>query len=309
MPKSLPRDTPVDTPAVTTGGALIEGAELGPDPETLGARALARARSVETLEVAFEAWDELRREAKGARARWKEERERLSQQGSLLLGAVKFAQAPSEGEGLAKLDGFVAEAQAKLEAAQRDLEARVEASERVFASQLLTLREELTARVARQAAASKPVFKLVVRVLPGDRRVLHVRRLGPDEAVVALFALNRRVPSRYDYLLDDSTDDLGATPPVLYAEEGVAEVRPTASALAAALAAQGAVWPVKGMLPVQFPDGGFMRWMARGAVLEAEVLEGEGFRSVLSAAEAERVTGLLLAHKLAGRIELELVRD
>jgi hypothetical protein len=309
MPKSLPRDTPVDTPAVTTGGALIDGAELGPDPEVLGARALARARSVETLEVAYEAWDELRREAKVARARWKEEKERLSQQGSLLLGAVKFAQAPAAGEGLAKLDGFVAEAQGKLEAAQRELESRVEAAERVFTGQLLALREELTARVERQAAVSKPVFKLVVRVLPGERRVLHVRRLGQDEAVVALFALNRRVPSRYDYLSDDSTDALGATPPVLYADEGVAEVRPTASALAAALAAQSAVWPVKGMLPVQFPDGGFMRWMARGAVLEAEVIEGDGFRSVLSAAEAERVTGLLLAHKLAGRIELELVRD
>jgi hypothetical protein len=63
------------------------------------------------------------------------------------------------------------------------------------------------------------------------------------------------------------------------------------------------------MLPLRFPDGGWMRWAARGAVLEAEVLDGEGFRSVLSAAEAERVTGLLLAHKLAGRIELELVRD
>ena len=67
--------------------------------------------------------------------------------------------------------------------------------------------------------------------------------------------------------------------------------------------------PVKGMIPLALPDGGWMRWVSRGAVLEAELLDGAAFRNVLSAAEAERVTGLLLAHRLAGRIELELVRD
>jgi hypothetical protein len=52
-----------------------------------------------------------------------------------------------------------------------------------------------------------------------------------------------------------------------------------------------------------------MRWVARGVVLEAEVQDGEVFRNQLTRDEAERITGLLLANKLAGKLELELVRD
>ena len=57
------------------------------------------------------------------------------------------------------------------------------------------------------------------------------------------------------------------------------------------------------------PDGTWLRWISRGAVLEAEIQEGEGFRNLLTHDEAERITGLLLSHKLAGRLELELVRE
>ena len=69
------------------------------------------------------------------------------------------------------------------------------------------------------------------------------------------------------------------------------------------------MWPVKGMLPLTLPDGSWLRWLTRGPVLEAEVQDGEGFRNLLTQQEAERVTGLLLSHKLAGKLELELVRE
>lgn len=69
------------------------------------------------------------------------------------------------------------------------------------------------------------------------------------------------------------------------------------------------VWPVKGMLPMALPDETWLRWISRGAVLEAEVQDGDGFRNVLTHTEAERITGLLLSHKLAGKLELELVRE
>jgi len=53
---------------------------------------------------------------------------------------------------------------------------------------------------------------------------------------------------------------------------------------------------------------GLVRWLERGAVMEAEVADGDGFRNMLTVHEAEQLTGALLSLKLDGRIELELVR-
>jgi hypothetical protein len=53
---------------------------------------------------------------------------------------------------------------------------------------------------------------------------------------------------------------------------------------------------------------GFVRWLERGAVLEAEVADGDGFRNQLTTKEAEQLTGALLSLKLEGKVELELVR-
>jgi hypothetical protein len=306
--KRLPHDTPVDTPAA---GALIEVADLGPDAEQLGVQALARARSVETLEVAYAAWAELQDAHRAARKRWAEERVRLSEQGGLLLGAVKAAAAsPTTTEaGLAKttaLDGFLVEAKQKLAAAQAQLEERAQAAERAFTNEIQKVRDELRARIVRQSATIHPVFKLAIRVLAGERRILHAHRLGADESVIALFALTARIPSRYGFLFDDSTDDALLAPPTLYPDEGVTDVR---GPLSSTLASRPEVWPVKGILPMTLPDGSWLRWISRGAVLEAEVQDGEGFRNLLTHEEAERVTGLLLSHKLAGRLELELVRE
>ena len=306
----IPRDTPTDTPAV---GSLIEPAELGPDAHLLGAQALARARSMETLELAYAAWAELQEAHRLARRRWAEERARLREQGTLLLGAVKAAGSPgSTEEGLSKagaLEVFLAEAKGKLAAAQQQLEERARAAEQAFLEELAKVKEALHSRIARQSAAVRPVFKLMIRVLPGERRILHAHRLGPDESVIALFALTGRIPSRYGFLFDDSTDDALAAPPMLYADEGVTQLRPTAEVLARTLEERRDVWPVKGMLPLTLPDGSWLRWITRGAVLEAEVQDGEGFRNLLTQQEAERVTGLLLSHKLAGKLELELVRE
>ncbi|MDP1824820.1 MAG: hypothetical protein Q8L48_16310 [Archangium sp.] len=306
-----PHDTPVDSPAV---GALIEAADLGPDAALLGAQALQRARSVETLEVAYAAWAELQEAHRTARRRWAEERQRLTEQGALLLGAVKAAGGtPNTTEaGLAKttaLDGFLVDAKQKLEGAQAQLAERASSAEKAFQAELGKLREELKARIARQSAAIHPVFKLMIRVLAGERRILHAHRLGADESVIALWVLTGRIPSRYDYLFDDSTDDALMAPPMLYADEGVTELRPSALTLGRTLTPLKDVWPVKGMIPLTLPDGTWLRWISRGAVLEAEVQDGEGFRNLLTHEEAERVTGLLLSHKLAGKLELELVRE
>ncbi len=318
MVKRLPHDTPVDTPAVgaiSHPTSIIEAPELGPDAEVLGSQALARARSVETLEAAYSAWFELQAAHGQARRRWAEERKRLEEQGALLLGAVRAAGgAPLEKiEALAKTDSlglFLVDAERKLGVAQASLDEKARAADTAFTSELQKLRAELIARVTRQAATMRPIFKLAVSTLAGDRRILHARRLGDDESVIALFALTGRIPSRFGYLFDDSTDDLAhGAPPFLYADEGVAELRPVASSLGAMLSSRPEMWPVKGVLPAMLPDGTWMRWIARGAVLEAEVQDADGFRNVLTRDEAERITGLLLANKLAGKVELELVRE
>ncbi len=303
----LPRDTPVETPAV------LALAELAADAAVVGA--LARVRAVETLEHAFGVWVELRAAEAAARRRWEDERKALRDQGELLLGAVRVAGqvapggAPAERAGLA-LDGFLVEARGKLEAATAALEAQITRARREFDEALLAVREEITARVARHRALLKPVFRLSVRTLAGDRRILHARRLGEDEAIMALDVLAGRLPSRYGFLFDDATDELSAPPPVLYAEEGVRaeEVRLSGAPLVATLGRLEGVWPVKGMLPMPTPFG-FARWLQRGAVMEAELADGESFRNVLTREEAEQLTGLLLAHKLAGRLEFELVRE
>ena len=74
-----------------------------------------------------------------------------------------------------------------------------------------------------------------VRTLANGRRIVHLGRPAHEEAPLMLFALSGRVPTRYGFLFDDSTDDPARSPPTLYADEGVkqGEVRPAAGALAA----------------------------------------------------------------------------
>ncbi|MBE2249234.1 MAG: hypothetical protein IAE78_06745 [Myxococcus sp.] len=302
-PGALRRDTPVDTPVAR---ALIEP----PPALATGSAAAALASRPETIEAAYAAWDELRAEAASLERSFADERRRLEQQGELLLGAVR-AVAPGAGpEALARrsgLEALGAEAERGLEAARAELDRRADLARSAIAEALEHVIETVTARVARQAAQARPLVELMVRVMPGDQRILHLRRPTPDAAVTLLFATSGRVPTRYGYLFDDSTDEALLAPPVLYPDEGVSDRRPKPAQLAALLSARAERWPVKGMVPMLLGSG-LMRWLERGAVMEAEVADGDGFRNLLTRHEAEQLTGALLALKLDGRIELELVR-
>lgn len=300
MSSELPHDTPVDSPATS----IIEAPALAPELVVAGERALERARTVETLEPAYAAWNELRAAHREARRRWSEERQRLVDQGSLLLGATRAAFTSGSTEGLAVTEGFLRDAQLKLDAALAEVDATSARGEAAFASQFDAMKALLVERVSRLAASQKPVLNLAVRVLAGGQRILHLRRLGEDESVLALHALTGRIPSRFEYLFDDSSDDVMAAPPTLYADEGVTDVRGDA-----ALDSRPQVWPVKGVLPLKLPSGQWARWSARGVVLEAEMLDGANWRNLLSSTEAEVLTGFLLAQQIAGRVVLQLVRD
>lgn len=306
-PRSLPHDTPVETPAVTIAPrALIEP----PAPLPVHDVASVLASRPETIEAAYEAWDELRRRLTTLERAFREEADRLDQQAALLLGAVRAA-APQGGDAaLARRTGLLAlasDAEKSLEAARTQHHRRADEARTSLHAALAQVIATVRARVARQAELSPPLFELMVRVLPNDRRILHLRRPSPDGAVTMLFATSGRVPTRYGYLFDDATDDALLAPPSLYPDQGLTEVRAPPRALSALLAARPELWPVKGMVPMLLPMG-FVRWLGRGPVLEAELADGDGFRNLLTTTEAEQLTGALLSLKLDGRVELELVR-
>jgi hypothetical protein len=306
-PRSLPKDTPVDTPVVNLAErSLFER----PAVLALGPTAPDLATRPETIEAAYQAWDELRAQAASIMRSFTAERQRLDQQGELLLGAVRVATPDDSRSSLVRRNSMQrlgANAQLTLDAARDELQRRAAEAQGALAEAIGTVVRQLRARVKRQAEQAKPLVELMVRVLPGDLRILHARRPSPDAAVTLLFAMSGRVPTRYGYLFDNSTDEALLAPSVLYPDEGVTECRPHPAQLDALLASRLETWPVKGMLPMRLSFS-LVRWLERGAVMEAEVADGDGFRNTLTRHEAEQLTGALLALKLDGLIELELVR-
>jgi hypothetical protein len=283
---------PVQTPSVKDAAAVL-------------------ATLPETIEAAYAAWDDVRQSLSTLRNTFAAERARLAQQGELLLGAVGAVR-PVSSEGLvrrADVDRLAEEARKNLADAQASLEARAAEAERALQNALRAVVDEVRARVIRRAERVPPKVELMVRVLPGDRRILHARRPSADTAVCWVYAVSQRIPSRHHFLFDDSTDDVLLAPPTLYADEGIepSQLRPSPKGLAALLEPRPTVWPIKGIIPMVTSFGAF-RWLGRGAVLEAEVADGEHFRNLLTKEEAEALTGALLSLKLEGKIDFELVR-
>jgi hypothetical protein len=287
--------------------------------------ALARVQGLETLESAYDAWLELRLAHGAARLRFQGERERLEQQGSFLVGAVRAAsqeRAASEGPApavdsvLASADApmrdFLRQAEEKLARAREALAREEAGSEARYQAAFEEIRSTVKERVRRYLAASPPRLRLLLRKVGATRAILHVERVSGDAPVLLLYLFAGRIPSRHGFLFDDSTEDVSLPPAPFYPEEGVApgEVRPEAPALVARVRAPGEVLPVKGFLPVFVPRPGggedFFRLLQRGPVMEVEVAEGPGFRAVLTREESERFAGHLLRLKLEGRLELEV---
>ena len=308
------RDTPVEVPSPHVTAPRPLG------PPLHGALSERVLRS-ETIEAGYEVWEELREHHGAALARLADERRKLSLQGEFILGTVRAARdgssppppAPDASTALAVqgngLDEYLNEASRKLEQAKQELEAAAAASAAKWDESFAMVRAEIRGRVQRQLTLLKPRLRLRLRALAGDKRILHLDRPTADEAVLLCFLFTGKLPSRYGFLFDDSTDDLRETPPTLYAEEGVlpAHVRPDPHALELLLDAKSEVLPLKAMLPMRLPM--MLRLLERGPVMEAEVADGLAFRNVLSREEAERVAGHLLKMKLDGWVELELLAE
>ena len=274
---------------------------------------LARVRSLETLEDTYDAWCELRLERGQAQLQLAGEQARLSEQGSFLVGAVRAAGPSSVSTEALASSGFLAGAESQLQAARERLEQEAGEEGLRFEALLTELKTLLRARVERYLLRTTPRVKLLLRSLGKERAILHLARPTGDAPVLLLHLLSGALATHYDFLTDDSTEDLALASPPLYAEEGVAPeaTRPLAPALRRRLEAAPGVLPLKGMLPVFAPhrdaEGAlFFRLVTRGPVLEAELEEGDGFRNILTRGEAEQLAGAFVRLKLEGRIELEV---
>lgn len=288
--------------------ATESAASLAPSSAALA----KQLQASQTIEAAYGVWRECVRGAGEFNSRIAEQRRRLSQQGEFLVGTVAAARGSPAGEsrpsdGLLKLDAFMGEAQAQLDAAVAALSRDEALGTDAWRQATETARGEVELRVDRSLQLAPPKIELTVRLLAGSRRILHLRRLSPDDAVRLCRLWLQRVPTRYEFLLDDTTDDHTRAPPTLYADGAVpaGSVRPTAVELKALLEREPVAVPLKACL-VQPLSERVVRWCSRGPVLEAEIDDGERFRNLLSSEEAEAIAGALLRQKLEGRIELEL---
>jgi hypothetical protein len=307
---------------------LIEPPSLGIDATAVARQAIALARRLETIQSAYDAWDELRAAQARARQRIAEERRRLEEEGGLLLGAVARAtedvlppppSAPVADALVAASDAtaveqFLAEARARLDEAKARLAAEERTQAEAFSRAAAEVRATARARIEARARLAPPRVRLFPRSVGVDRRILHIERPSPDEAVVLFYVFTGRIPSRYWAPFDDSTDDVISGPTTLYADEGVPgdELRPSPTRLRALLDGLAEVWPLKGylLLSLAGPTGPrFARFLSRGPVMEAEIEDGPGFRNLLTPEEAEAITGALLKLKIARRLELELGRS
>jgi len=210
------------------------------------------------------------------------------------------------------LEQYLREAEQKIARAREALEAELASESRIFEEALEKIRTETQERVRRVLEGAPPRMRLLLRPIANGRTILHVERVSPDDAVLLLYALTGRIPSRYGYLFDDSTNDVTQAPEPLYPDEGVTDdkVRCDPPALRNFLGSAGRVLPVKGFIPVFIPEPGggeaFYRLLQRGPVMEVERLDGDGFRCLLQQVEGERFAGHLLRLKLEGRLDLEL---
>ncbi|WP_341868209.1 hypothetical protein [Corallococcus sicarius] len=315
-PRPLRHDTPVDVPAVEAPPPTAN-TDLAPRNTDGPESTLGQLRTLETLESTYDAWAELKRDHAASLIQFREEQARLAQQGSFLLGAVRAAgmDPGSNTPGLqpqGAASDFLRDAEAKLARARDAVTQREAESEARYQAAFTEVRTTLLDRVRRYLASSQPHLTLLLRRVGAERSILHVARVGPDEAVLLCYLLTQRVPSRYGFLFDDSTEDLALAPAPLYPEESIPAdaVRPDAQGLLRVIDASVDVLPLKGFVPLRVPRPGggedFFRLLQRGAVMEVELAEGPDFRSILTREEAERFAGHLLRLKLEGRLGLDI---
>lgn len=286
----------------------------------------------DSLEALYRRWEGLRAEHVAALEGFAAERTRLEEEGAFLLGTVRAARevAPSPGptsrdvstgeveEAAAlavpdELQIYVQEAEARMSSALEALALRAHEARIDLETQLAVARVEVIEALERHQDHATPEVTLRRRPLAGGRAILHLDRPMPDAAMLLAWLLSGKPATRYGFLYDEASDDPQLEPATLYPEEGIVrdEVRPGPGSLRRLLDPGGpSALPVRGIIPfqVQLPGGATaqVQLRCRGPILELEWEEGSGFRSILTAAEAEAAAGALLRLQLTGKLKLQL---
>ncbi|MBX7099786.1 MAG: hypothetical protein K1X89_18870, partial [Myxococcaceae bacterium] len=218
------------------------------------------------------------------------------------IGAAKAARSLG-----AKAATGLAAAKSKLKASTSGPSAVTARGNRALAQAQVRLAGLITTRLDQRLAHAPPRLQIMVRVLAGDRRILHVVRPSADDAVALARILSGALPTHHGFLTDDAVDQVGAAPHRLYTE---ADEPRDDSSLEALLKARPAVLPMRGMIPFLLPrprrSAVAARLQLRGPVLELELEDESGCRGVLTRDEAELAAGYFLKLQLDGRLSVSL---
>jgi hypothetical protein len=286
--------------------------------------------------AAYELWLEAQLERASAAAALADERRKIAERADIAVKSLEAAQQfegkAADGKGkkgkkgkakgkagkkqaLARadpLEAVVAEARKKAEAMVRDTQKTLaEALERAEVE--VTRREgEIHALITRVLKVVRPRLRVKVIPVAGGRAIVQAERLGEDEAVLLHAAWNQgRIPSRHGFFSDDTTEDALQAPPRLYAEMGVAEVRPGAD-LEEALYDDPArkIVPAKGFIPLRLETNPWPRFrlVNRGPVGEFECREdlARSYEHVMTRVHAELLAGWIIHLKMSGRLDAEV---
>jgi hypothetical protein len=245
------------------------------------------------LQTGFEAWQGLREFQRTTAEQVASERDRIVLEESLFAGALRrLGEVPLDSGTAAGLASESAEVNAGITALSQRIQ------------------RTLIERTQSYGRVKTVKIKLFVRGISSSVRMLHVERLSEEDGLLLMFVLTGKIPSRYGAHLDDSVSEVSEPPALFFEEEGVSlrdGDRVNSQRCLELLNGQTAVLPVRGFIPMPIGQR-WLRWVARGPLMEAEFIEPSGFRNALSCAEAEEILAELLRYQRLGRIGLELGR-
>jgi hypothetical protein len=288
--------------------------------------ALAIALESESLPALYEAWLALRLERASARAALTREQEQLTRKADYLLKTVAAARdlpaAPGpkatsgKGRGLVQVDplaAFHAEAQKELDAAGKALRQRAVREEKSARAQDARVRKALLQRADAHLAIHKPRLAVTAHPVGSTQVMLELARFGDEDAVLLTRLLHGRLPTRWGFFADDTTEDLARGPARFYADEGVTALHPAdADAEDSVLHGAGDFLPVRGLIPFSVPGKPWPRFrlVHHGPIAQVEARRvGAGYAQLMPREDGELFTGHLLRLKLAGKLELTLAVD
>jgi hypothetical protein len=260
-------------------------------PRTLPVIRRTDLSAVDRLGSLYATLESLRANMAAAKQRAERDSNALRAQGDLLLKAAALADEPVE-----HLQQKVND---EVDQISKRLKAFVDKSESETVSTIESIKANIIARLENAPVA----LELKIHTV-GHGSVLHLQRLTPADSVALCFALNQKIPSRYEFLGDDSVDDMTLSPANHYAEAGLTTSRPSWLE-ATALYESSSVWPMKGMLATRLTEHRWMRWLARGAVLEAEFEHQGQFQNIFSSADAQLALASLLRLQKTKRVSVD----